>query len=103
MFRLFKWKKKNGCIVRTQDNKIYLFAKGADTAIGERVTQNKPLIKITREHLIVFAKYGLRTLMFAYRELSEEEYNNFDKAFKIALNNLKEKLLGQQQLKINTR
>ena len=41
--------------------------------------------------------------MFAYRELSEEEYNNFDKAFKIALNNLKEKLLGQQQLKINTR
>ena len=52
--------------------------KGADSAIGERVTQNKELLNITGKHLIKFAKYGLRTLMVAYRELTEEEYNIFD-------------------------
>ena len=66
-------RKRMAVIVRTPENKIYLFAKGADSAIGERVTQNKELIDITGEHLIQFAKYGLRTLMVAYRELTEEE------------------------------
>ena len=84
-------RKRMAVIVRTPENKIYLFAKGADSAIGERVTQNKDLIDITGDHLITFAKHGLRTLMVAYRELSEEEYNNFDNAFKLAMNNPEEK------------
>ena len=84
-------RKRMAVIVRTPDNKIYLFAKGADSAIGERVTQNKELLDITGDHLIIFARHGLRTLMVAYRELSEEEYNNFDDAFKLAMNNPEEK------------
>ena len=84
-------RKRMAVIVRAPDNKIYLFAKGADSAIGERVTQNKELIDITGEHLIKFAKHGLRTLMVAYRELTEEEYNIFDYAYKLALNNPEEK------------
>ena len=84
-------RKRMAVIIRAPDNKIYLFAKGADSAIGERVTQNKELLDITGEHLIQFAKKGLRTLMIAYRELSEEEYFNFNKAFKFAMNNPEEK------------
>ena len=84
-------RKRMAVIVRAPDNKIYLFAKGADSAIGERVTQNKQLLDITGEHLIKFAKNGLRTLMIAYRELSEEEYNSFNEAFKVAMNNPEEK------------
>ena len=84
-------RKRMAVIVRAPDNKIYLFAKGADSAIGERVTQNKELLDITGEHLIKFARKGLRTLMIAYRELSEEEYNNFDSAFKMAMNNPEKK------------
>ena len=80
-------RKRMAVIVRTPENKIYLFAKGADSAIGERVTQNKELIDITGEHLIQFAKNGLRTLMVAYRELTEEEYKIYDDAFKYAMNN----------------
>ena len=58
-------RKRMAVIVRAPDNKIYLFAKGADSAIGERITQNKELLDITGEHLIKFAKHGLRTLMIA--------------------------------------
>ena len=88
-------RKRMAVIVRAPNNKIYLFAKGADSAIGERITQNKELLNVTGEHLIKFAKHGLRTLMIAYRELSEEEYNIFDNAFKFAMNNPenKDKLL----------
>ena len=68
-----------------------LFAKGADSAIGERITQSKELIDITNNHLIKFAKHGLRTLMVVYRELSEEEYNIFDYDHKLAMNNPEEK------------
>ena len=84
-------RKRMAVIVRSPDNKIYLFAKGADSAIGERVTQNKELIDITGDHLIKFAKHGLRTLMVAYRELTEEEYNIYDEAYKLAMNNPEEK------------
>ena len=84
-------RKRMAVIVRSPDNKIYLFAKGADSAISERVTQNKELIEITGNHLIQFAKYGLRTLMVAYRELTEEEYNIYDNAFKLAMNKPEEK------------
>ena len=80
-------RKRMAVIVRSPDNKIYLFAKGADSAIGERVTQNKELIDITGDHLIKFAKHGLRTLMVAYRELTEEEYNIYDEAYKLAMKN----------------
>ena len=84
-------RKRMAVIIRFPDNKIYLFAKGADSAIGERVTQNKELIEITNEHLIEFANHGLRTLMVAYRELTEEEYIIYDKAYKLAMNNPEEK------------
>jgi len=84
-------RKRMAVIIRSPDNKIYLFAKGADSAIGERVTQNKELIGITGEHLIQFAKHGLRTLMVAYRELTEEEYNMYDNAYKLAMNRPEEK------------
>ena len=84
-------RKRMAVIIRFPDNKIYLFAKGADSAIGERITQNKELIEITNEHLIEFANHGLRTLMVAYRELTEEEYIIYDKAYKLAMNNPEEK------------
>ena len=84
-------RKRMAVIVRSPDNKIYLFAKGADSVIGERVTQNKELIDITGEHLIQFARHGLRTLMVAYRELTEEEYNIYDNAYKLAMNRPEEK------------
>ncbi len=88
-------RKRMAVIVRTPENKIFLLAKGADSAIEERITHNKELLDVTGDHLIQFAKHGLRTLMVAYRELSEEDYNIFDYAFKLAMNNpeKKDKLL----------
>ena len=84
-------RKRMAVIVRTPENKIFLLAKGADSVIEERITHNKELLDVTGDHLIQFAKHGLRTLMVAYRELSEEDYNIFDYAFKLAMNNPEEK------------
>lgn len=40
----------------------------------------------TKEHINEYADAGLRTLVIAYRELDEEEYNEFNKEFNEAKN-----------------
>ena len=84
-------RKKMSVIAECPDKKIRLFSKGADNVISELITENKELIQITNNHLINFAKKGLRTLMIAYREISNEEYLIFDNQYKNALNNPIEK------------
>ena len=90
-------RKRMSVIVKTIENKIFLFSKGADNVISERITLNKNQINITNDHLLKFAKKGLRTLMIAYRSISEEEYNLFNNKYISALNDLmnKEKKLKE--------
>lgn len=42
----------------------------------------------TREHVDEYADAGLRTLLLAYRNLTEEEYKEFDEKFKAAKNSV---------------
>ena len=90
-------RKRMSVIVKTIENKIFLFSKGADNVISERISLNKEQINITNEHLLKFAKKGLRTLMIAYRTITEEEYNLFNNKYISALNDLinKEKKLKE--------
>ena len=80
-------RKKMSVIVECPDKKIRLFSKGADSVISELITENESLIEKTNNHLIKFAKKGLRTLMIAYREISNEEYLIFEREYQNALNN----------------
>ncbi|XP_023571715.1 phospholipid-transporting ATPase FetA isoform X2 [Octodon degus] len=63
-------RKRMSVIVRTPEDRLMLFCKGADTIICELLQSScTDLIDVTMEHLDDFATEGLRTLMVAYREL----------------------------------
>ena len=74
-------RKRMSVIVHCPDGKIRLYAKGADSIIRERISLNNEQIEITDNHLLQFAKKGLRTLMVAYKEVSIEEYNKFESEY----------------------
>eukprot|EP00162_Nutomonas_longa_P015389 comp22295_c0_seq1/m.53328 comp22295_c0_seq1/g.53328 ORF comp22295_c0_seq1/g.53328 comp22295_c0_seq1/m.53328 type:complete len:1167 (-) comp22295_c0_seq1:215-3715(-) len=76
-------RKRMSVVVRTPDKRILLMTKGADSVIYERLKKghNKGIADITEQHLKTFAEDGLRTLCFAYAELSESAYNTWNKSF----------------------
>lgn len=63
-------------ILKDRFGKIKLYCKGADNVILPRAARNTETdyTDITIEHLENFAKEGFRTLVLAYREISELEY-----------------------------
>lgn len=81
-------RKRMSAIIRMPDGKIILFCKGADSMIYSRLVpeQQRALRATTGEHLEMFAREGLRTLCIAQRELSEEEYQEWNTDYDIAAN-----------------
>lgn len=73
-------------IVTDQEGKIYVLCKGADSILEKKVTLNSELIEITNKHLIDFAKKGLRTLMFVYKEMSLEDLKEWEVTFNVLTN-----------------
>lgn len=63
-------------IVRSPENKILVICKGADSIIEKRLRKDNKgeLLDKTKVYLDDFAKTGLRTLLIAAKEVSEEEY-----------------------------
>lgn len=87
-------RKRMSVIIKKSDGKICLISKGADSVIYERLRElkidesekavmnvfdgkEKNLREVTLKHLENFAESGLRTLCYASRELSEDEYECF--------------------------
>lgn len=83
-------RKRMSVIIKKSDGKILLISKGADSVIYERLRmfdesekanlyeeEEEKLREVTLKHLENFAESGLRTLCFASRELSEDEYECF--------------------------
>ncbi|CAD6502732.1 BgTH12-05322 [Blumeria graminis f. sp. triticale] len=79
-------RKRMSAIIRMPDNKIILFCKGADSVIYSRLKRGEQaeLRKTTAEHLEMFAREGLRTLCVAQKELSEEQYLEWNKEHEMA-------------------
>lgn len=69
--------KRMGIIVKCED-KISLFVKGADVIMKKLVKANDWMDEETGN----MASFGLRTLIIAKRELSEEEYQTFKAEYK---------------------
>ncbi|XP_041094931.1 phospholipid-transporting ATPase ID isoform X1 [Polyodon spathula] len=68
-------RKRMSVIVRNPEGKIRLYCKGADTLLFERLHPcNQDLMNITTDHLNEYAGDGLRTLLLAYKDLEESEY-----------------------------
>ncbi|XP_045432654.1 LOW QUALITY PROTEIN: phospholipid-transporting ATPase IK-like [Pipistrellus kuhlii] len=76
-------RKRMSVLVRSPEGSIYLYTKGADTVIYERLHGNasfgkgKPVKKATEEALNAFAEETLRTLCMAYKKVEEDQYQEW--------------------------
>ncbi|XP_067888832.1 probable phospholipid-transporting ATPase IM [Heterodontus francisci] len=78
-------RKRMSVIVRCPDKKLYLYCKGADTIVFERLNSSSQHLRdITTAHLDEFAGNGLRTLALAYKELDERYFVNWQKRYQEA-------------------
>ncbi|XP_016478856.2 putative phospholipid-transporting ATPase 8 isoform X2 [Nicotiana tabacum] len=75
-------RKRMSVIVKNAENQLLLLCKGADSVMFERLSKDGRAFEgITREHLRQYAEAGLRTLIVAYRELDEEEFQSWEQEF----------------------
>ena len=77
-------RKRMSVIVKTESNKYIMYMKGADSILDKLLlsTEKKlDIYKATHEHIKTFAINGLRTLMIAYKELDEDEYNQWNEKY----------------------
>ena len=78
-------RKRSSIIVRDSDGLIKLYMKGADNVILSKINgfSRQHLFTKTCEHVDKFAKDGLRTLCYAVKVLSEDEYQTFNGRFQL--------------------
>ncbi|CAI9096335.1 OLC1v1032445C2 [Oldenlandia corymbosa var. corymbosa] len=82
-------RKRMSVIVKDEEGKLLLLSKGADSVMFERLAKTgREFEEETREHVNEYADAGLRTLILAYRVLSEEEYKIFNEKFLEAKNSV---------------
>uniref|UniRef100_A0A667IDL3 Phospholipid-transporting ATPase n=1 Tax=Lynx canadensis TaxID=61383 RepID=A0A667IDL3_LYNCA len=75
-------RKRMSIVVRTPEDRVMLFCKGADTILCQLLHPSCRFLRdVTMEHLDVsdFAIEGLRTLMVAYRELDNSFFQAWSK------------------------
>ena len=65
-------RKRMTVIVRTPENKILIICKGADSIIEKRLKPGQAYLTRTQGFLDNYAKQGLRTLLIAQKEISED-------------------------------
>ena len=78
-------RKRMSVIVKTEDNKYMVYAKGADSMIELLLCnedKNSQILNKTKEYLKLFSVNGLRTLMIAYKEISEDYYQKWNEEYK---------------------
>ncbi|KAF4792715.1 ATPase phospholipid transporting 8B1 [Turdus rufiventris] len=74
-------RKRMSVIVRESGGNIKLYCKGADTVIYQRLHPSNLKREATEEALDVFANETLRTLCLCYRDISQDEFDEWNKKF----------------------
>lgn len=78
-------RKRTSVIVENENKDLVLLVKGADTSIMPFVDYSTCLyFDETQSHIDRFSDQGLRTLVFAGRSLTREEYDVWNEKFKKA-------------------
>ena len=72
-------------ILRDIKGKLFIFSKGADSILLERMNQDNPFIADTWKNLERFAEKGLRTLVLCQREINPKEYENWSRQYHVIL------------------
>ncbi|CAF0838805.1 unnamed protein product [Rotaria sp. Silwood1] len=71
-------------VIVEKDNQIFLYCKGSDTKIKERLANSQTnIINQTDEHLYKFANDSLRTLCLAWKQLDRSEYDPWAAKFSV--------------------
>lgn len=81
-------RKRMSLVLKGPDGKIKLYCKGADSVILERLAPKDPFEEQTLHHLEEFASEGLRTLCYAMREISQQEYDHWSTIYEAAATTL---------------
>ncbi|KAM4871823.1 phospholipid-transporting ATPase IK-like [Thomomys bottae] len=71
-------RKRMSVLVRNPEGSICLYTKGADTVILERLHRKGEMEVATEEVLTAFAEQTLRTLCLAYKEIDEDDYEEWE-------------------------
>ena len=89
-------RKRMTVIVRMPDNKIKVLCKGADSIILPRLIPDYTIEK-TFQNMEEYGKQGLRTLLIASKELSEEAYSEWNRTYIEAMHDIqnREKRIAQ--------
>ncbi|CAL1376567.1 unnamed protein product [Linum trigynum] len=75
-------RKRMSVIVQDEDGKILVLCKGADSIVFDRLSKNgRTFEESTTKHLNDYGEAGLRTLVLAYKNLDEAEYNEWNNEF----------------------
>ncbi|KAJ7542694.1 hypothetical protein O6H91_09G007000 [Diphasiastrum complanatum] len=97
-------RKRMSVVVQDESGQIFLFCKGADSVIFERLKNNgRKYEDSTKKHLATYGDAGLRTLALAYRKLDEAEYTEWNAIFvkaKTTVGANREELLDEASEKI---
>lgn len=81
-------RKRMSIVLKDPQGRIKLYCKGADSVILERLSSNNTFEEATLHHLEEFASEGLRTLCYAMREISQEEYSRWSQIYDAAATTL---------------
>uniref|UniRef100_T1PJK4 Phospholipid-transporting ATPase n=1 Tax=Musca domestica TaxID=7370 RepID=T1PJK4_MUSDO len=88
--------RKRMSVILRQGDRIFLYCKGADSVIYDRLSSSQHEMKArTQDHLNKFAGEGLRTLVLAERPLTSEFYEGWSKRHleaSVSLDNREDKL-----------
>jgi len=87
-------RRRMSLVVQHPDGSIKLYAKGADSIMMELVDKRgsqQRLCEVTNEHVTQFASTGSRTLVFASRSLSAEEYVDWAVIYNEAVTSLSQR------------
>jgi phospholipid-transporting ATPase len=82
-------RKRMSIIVRDPEGQVWIYCKGADTVITERLAKHgNPFLDTTNNHLEEYASEGLRTLCLAMRKIPEPEFQEWFKVYDAASKSL---------------
>lgn len=65
-------------IVRNPEGQIIVMCKGADSIILPLLRKDSENVESTISLLEMYSREGLRTLLLAQKEISEQEYNRWN-------------------------
>ncbi len=66
-------RKSQSVIIKDEEGQSWLFTKGADMQMDPKIEWGDGEKQVVEDHLMKFAVMGLRTLVMAKREISQED------------------------------